>query len=388
MTTTANPGVVSAGASLAPTDGTDQQMLDHLNASQRVTAYCHAVLNTVVNPVTPPDDTPDETKKMLKDWYAKFTTDLVNAQGHATSWINDIGPRVNATVPQSIIDYSNLFKATTDEILRILNDSNMAPNEPQRGTIVTLLKALHKQLGAQEDSLTSLLQDLKTFSTHIIDDHKNLLEGQNGAQKIINLDQQTIDSITGQIAKINEAMQKDDTAVLMSFLGLGLAIFVCVCAFAIAVATGGAAAPIVVCAVAGLGVAASITTAVVYSDKVNAELAELHKQQAELTDVQAQVAALQGITNSIDGLKNQNEAAQKAMSAVLASYTTLNQKLTAVITLLSDADTAKSAFDQLVDITASQASWNQLAEFAQKIEDTYTQMQVIVLTHQSAAKAA
>lgn len=367
----------SAPGGLAPdTDTAQQQLTTSLNANTVITAYCHALQNAVVRPLDGQGD-----------WYNEFNANLKLAQDHAQTWVDTLGPAVFATIPQTIINYSNTFIPGTNDILQILSQISGVPTPQQQQQINDLINAILVTLQDQQKTLTDTYTDLQNFMNTVQSDHTALLSGQNSAQNQVLIDQTQLAKIQAKINSIQQQIQSDSQKALISEIGLGVAIFVTVCAIALTVATGGLAAPIAI-AVGVVGIGAAIAGTVIFSKEVSKDFDDLYAEQQELTDEQAQVSALSGITNSINTLVQANEAATLALSDVLKTFSVLEQKLQSVVTDLKNAEAPDiPAIIETLDLQAAQTAWGQLVTFAQNMQESAETIQVNTI-QQPAAQAA
>jgi uncharacterized protein YdiU (UPF0061 family) len=368
----------SAPVGLAPdTTGTQTQLTTTLNANTVITAYTHALQNAVVAPLDGQGS-----------WYTTFNTNLKLAQQHAQVWVDTLGPAVFATIPQSIINYSNTFTAGTNDILQILSEISGIPTPTQQTQINELINAILVTLQQQQATLTNTYTQLQGFMTTVQADHTALLSGQNSAQAQVQIDQTQLAKIQAKINSIQQQIQSDSQKALISEIGLGVSLFIIVCAIALTVATGGIAAPVAI-AVGVIGVGAAIAGTVIFSKEVSQDFDNLYAEQKELTEEQAQVSALTGITNSINALVSANEAATQALSAVLDTWSVLEQKLQSVATDLQNAEAGDvPAIIESLDLQASQLAWSQLVAFAEGMQQSAKSIQVQSINQPAQQQAA
>jgi hypothetical protein len=368
----------SAPSGLAPDTTTAQtQLTTTLNANTVITAYCHALQNAVVQPLDGQGS-----------WYDTFNASLKIAQGHAQTWVNTLGPAVFATIPQTIINYSNTFIPGTNDILQILSEIQGVPTPQQQQQINDLINAILVTLQDQQKTLTSTYTDLQGFMNTVQSDHTALLSGQNSAQNQVLIDQTQLAKIQAKINSIQQQIQSDSQKALISEIGLGVAIFVTIAAIALTVATGGIAAPIAI-AVGVIGIGAAIAGTVIFSKEVSKDFDDLYAEQKELTDEQAQVSALNGITTSINTLVQANEAATTALSDVLKTFSVLEQKLQSVVTDLKNAEAPNvPAIIESLDLQAAQTAWGQLVTFAEGMQASAESIQVTTVQQPTQQKAA
>lgn len=339
-----------SGTALAPdTDATVSTLTDATNSIASISAYAHALLNIVLTPATTPPPS----------WFGPLSTNLAAAQTHAQTWIETLGPAVSSTVPQAIINYSNLFTVATNDIVNILTESGGEPDEAQQKQITQLFNMILTELRSDKQTVLDIQTQLQTFSANIQTDHTNLVTGSNSALADVALDETTIATIQGQIAQVTADMAAQNAKALSSEIAIGVGIFIAIAAFALAVATAGATAPLLVGTVAVLGVGAAIGTAVVYSQKAADDLVKLTGLQSSLSDEQRQVVSLNALVASVNTIVTENEAAQTAMTAVLTTWSTLEGKLVSVLN-----DLQNNKYPLLIDIGTAQLAWSQLVTFA------------------------
>lgn len=368
----------SAPAGLAPdTSNTQTQLTTTLNANTVITAYTHALQNVQLQPLAG-----------QQSWYDVFNTNLKLAQQHAQVWIDTLGPAVFATIPQSIINYSNTFTPATNEILQILNQIEGVPTPTQQKDINDLINAILVTLQKEQGTLTETYTSLQNFMTTVQADHTALLSGQNSAQAQVQIDQTQLAKIQAKINSIQQKIQSDSQKALISEIGLGVAIFVTIAAIALTVATGGIAAPVAI-AVGVVGIGAAIAGTVIFSKEVNQDFDDLYEEQKELTEEQAQVSALSGITTAINSLVTANEAATQALSDVLNTWSVLEKKLQSVVSDLQNAEASDvPAIIEALDIQAAQLAWSQLVTFATGMQTSSESIQVQVTQQPAQQKAA
>jgi hypothetical protein len=386
---TTNP---QGGSGLAP-DVNDAQakLTASLNATQAVSAYCHALLNTAIFPPA--------VSQM--NW-ADFQSNLGVAQTHAQYWVDTLGPVVSAKVPQGIINYGSTFTNATNDIVNIISSApNNIPTPDQSKEILQLVQALLDALRAEKVVVEAIhgtsplltlgqpydgpVTTLEQFSAAVQGDYTRLKTGKDDVQTASGLNQQQIDSINTQITKLQQEISTANKIATASEVGLGLGLFLAVASIGLAIVTGGVGA-MVVGAVAVVGVGGAIASTAVFSVEADKEVAELHQEQQALSDDQKIATALSGITNSVDGLITQNEMATEAMTAVLTMWLVLEGKLEAVIVELQAADADPAGILQALDIQTAQTRWSQLTEFATQMQEVASGVTVQPpIVHPSAA---
>jgi hypothetical protein len=361
------------------TEAAKESMADQLDALSIVTAYSHALTNTFINPVSTPAET----------WFAPLNANLNEAKSHALIWIRDIAPKIGSEIPQTIINYNNIFNAATDELLRIVGNKTSLSDQ-ERKSVIELIEVTLESLNEQKSRVDGIQKQIITLSNDFAADHTKLVSGQNSAAaavQLAELERQTIENKIGELqTELADARQK----VTVSGIGLGLGIFLAVAAFALAVATAGAATALIVAGavgVVGTGVAATFTG--IYTAKISQLLAEIAEKQAALADKKKQVTALRGLVDTMDKLRGHNESAKMALTNISTMWKTLGGKLESVLTDLKAAKGEKaSTAIRRMNINAARTNWTQTAEWAQKIQDLASGTKVQpVLQHQALMSA-
>ncbi|HYO75365.1 MAG TPA: hypothetical protein VE010_02785, partial [Thermoanaerobaculia bacterium] len=172
--------------------------------------------------------------------------------------------------------------------------------------------------------------------------------------------------------------------VTASGIGIGLSIFIAVAAFALAVATGGAGALIVAGAIGVVGVGTAATFTGIFSAEISRLLEDIDAQQRLLSGKKRQVTALKGLLDTVDKLRGHNEEAKTALTHISTMWNTLDGKLDEVLTTLKNAEGDKlSNTLRRMNINAARTSWDQTAEWAQKVQDlaSGTRLQPVLQHH-------
>lgn len=395
----------SSSNSLAPdTTDTTGTLTDAYNANTTITGYCHTLLNTSLSWNT-------STQGAQPSWFTSLVESLTTAQGHANIWLTGtaasgttaaveaLGSAIFATVPQTIINYGNTFQTATDQILEIIDSlpADQVPTTEQQTEINELIDALVVELQAQQTTLSSVQSQLSTFSADVQDDYNALETGQTDAQDAVELLDEQITTIEAQINLVTQELTKDSAAAESSEIGMGVGIFVVVAACALAVATDGATIPLIVAGVAVISTGAAVAGTIIFSDKVNSDLKKLYSLQNELSDDQRQVSALSGMMTTVQSLIDGNSDAQTAISDTMDMWSTLESKMSAVLTDLQNAEAADTvAIIEALDIETAQTAWSQLVTYATSMQEgsvsvsttSQPDMQITTTTGTTAVKSS
>ena len=340
-------------------------MTRHFNANASVTSYASGVVNTFVQQLPQPGS-----------WYTSFIGHLKTAQDHANDWLTRIGPDLYSFIPQAIINYGTTFDLVAKDILKMVNTSpppatlSMAQVEEIKGLIGALDATLQQTIGSSPPRTLTILgvsDALDTFLADIEDDHTNLVTAQGAAQQELNLDEGTLQTLNGDIATLTATIQKLDQQVTDSEIGAGASFIAMVAGLLLAPETGGGS---LVLAFTGFGaLAGTVGLTAVYSAEYEAAQQQLAQDQASLSAEQAQVTALQGIVNTCNSLVASNHAAQSAVEQIIHGWTTLADKMAAVMSDLQQADgTTILPYLEELYIQEAQQAWRQLVKFATNLQ--------------------
>ncbi|HEX8251836.1 MAG TPA: HBL/NHE enterotoxin family protein [Thermoanaerobaculia bacterium] len=340
-------------------DAAGNVLADKLDALSIVTAYSHAVVNTVINPVTTPAET----------WFSKLNDNLNLAKTHSMSWISDVAPKIGSSVPQTIINYNNDFNAATAEMLRIVNGKSSL-SLAEKNDLIELIEATLGSLKTQQSAISDVEKQVKQLTKDFNDDHTNLVDGQDGAAKAVELAEAERVGIENKIGELQTELDNARAKVTLSGIGLGLSIFLAVAAFALAVASGGAGALLVAGAIGVVGIGTSATFTGIFSAEISRLISEIAEKQTMLSNKKRQVTALKGLVDSVDKLRGHNEEAKAAMTHISTMWETLGGKLSEVLSKLKNAQGDEvSVTLRRMNINAARTSWDQTAAWAQKVQD-------------------
>ncbi len=379
MTAMDSGSSTSTGGVTADAATTDH-LTDATNSLTSITAYANAIANIVLEPATDPP----------ADWFNTLKSSLSTAQTHAKTWVETLGPSVSSTVPQTIIDYGNLFMASAQDIITVLQTSNYQPDAAQRQQILGDITTLQQFIMTQQTTVKSLQAQLKTFQDDVLSDHTALSNGANGAQTALNLDQAMIDMINTQIDTVTADFMSASSKAQSSEIGLGLAIFITIVAVVAIVATMGAALPILVAGVGVVGIGASIATTVIFTRQQAEDYSKLQELNSQLSTEQAQVVSLKAILKTTQTLVTANEEASAALDKLADVWATLLTKIDSVLSDLNAADMAGDGTHfgaYLVKLWTEDANiaWSQLVTFCTNMQTALLNTTVTMATQPQAA---
>jgi hypothetical protein len=220
------------------------------------------------------------------------------------------------------------------------------------------------ELGSQKRVIGRIDGELKQFYGNV----SGFRNAFDTAQKAANKDQSAskikIEALTREIETLRAEAKAAGTKTMVSGIGLGVSLFVLVAAIGFTLATGGAAAPLIVGAVALVGAGFGIAGMVVFTKEQNERLASIQTKLGELKSEEALALALGQVASAIGTLVEQADEAIKGLGTLLNTWATLETKLESVISDVNTADQAKLRALISVYVNKSKASWDDLTNYA------------------------
>lgn len=325
------------------------------------------------------------------EWHKNFKSALATAQHHGSYWISELGPALFSEVPASIIDYGNLFTAASGEVDRILTGmGSQKPTPAEKEALHGIFSAILQELKEKQEKIKNLQERLKTFNQEMAGDYRAISTTRDAAVKETGLSKANQDAIEREIDSLKAEIKAANTKQAVSAIALGVSLFVLVAAIGFAFATAGATAPLVVGAVAIVGVAAGTTCLVVYTSEINDKIKAMQRKLGELSEEQRMVAALGMVSGSLDALAKDCDKAIDALADVLNRWAVLASKIESVINDINKADAATLRSLISTYMRTSCTSWGQLVDYATLLQRCAAQPEIKDVTHESAkpAKAA
>jgi len=322
-------------------------------AAAQVTGFALAVKKYNTVPLTPEPP-----------WYAAFKLKLALAQNEADVWMTRLSPMMFSKVPQSIIDYGNLFDAAMTEVRRIVEAMGPTPTPDEKEALSQIFAAMLTELGTQKRTIGRIGAELKEFYGNVSGFRTAFDSAKQEADKDKTASQLKRQALEREIATLQAEVQAAGTKTMASGIGLGVSLFVGVAALAVILATGGAAAPIIVGVVAVIGIAGGIAGMVVFTKEQNDRMAEMQRKMAELKAEDALILALGQVASAIGALVDRADEALKGLSTLLNTWATLEVKLDSVITDVGAADKARLQSMIRMYVNMSKKSWDDLTNYA------------------------
>ena len=297
-------------------------------------------------------------------WYDTFKTKLALAQREADVWMTRLSPMMFSKVPQSIIDYGNLFHAAMKEVDRILEHMGSKPTDDEKEALSQIFTAMLTELNTQKRTIGRVNGELQEFYGNVSGYRTAFDTAKQSANKDKTASQIKRDALTREIETLKAEVKAASTKTMTSGIALGVSLFVLVAAIGFTIATAGAAAPLIVGAVALVGAGLGVAGMVVFTKEQNDKFAEIQKKMSELDAEDALILALGQVASAIGTLVEQADEALKGLGTLLNTWATLETKLESVIKDVGSADKAKLRALISVYVNKSKASWEDLTNYA------------------------
>lgn len=344
----------------AASDKTKSTTATGFASLQIVTAACHGILNTHF---TAPSPMPDP------DWFTPLNRNLEVAKSLAREWIDDIAPQMTASVPGHVINYGTTYSALTAQIIDLLNKNPKAKgkDDPVIQQVFELVRALEEELGTTIHEVDETSKQLTEWGRKMQDAHDALYKGIGDIQKLATHLQTDIEKMNNAIKGLQAMAAADNTAVALSAGALALGLTIMVVGIAVAVATGGAATPIVVAVIAGLGaVGAGISWGVMQA-KINEEFAEIERDRQRIKDDERRLIALSTLSISANSAVQSTAQATQALSDVKVMWSVFRGELQGTLDKLEKTNEELSMILNKAYILAAQKEWDLAVAYAQQL---------------------
>lgn len=320
-------------------------------AQAKLTAYAHEVAAAVFPKF---DDQPA--------WQKKFETDLATAKKNAIEWTSNLGPKVFAEVPQSIIGYGNLFTAGTQFILDLYR-SGMPLSEVEKFQVKATFEEIRRELAYRKTQVEDLKQKLQAYSRLLTTDLGNLKAAEEAAKTESKLTELESEQIELKMQLLRAEIKLANQKAAAYGISFGVCLLVGVAALAITVASGGIAAPII-CAIAVVGAGYTGYKFISASNDISARNRDLASEMTKLSVKKRYAATLKLFCTSIKNVVAACAEAEKSFDDILNQWTVLDTRLAEVIRNVELADNTPLTFIATTRLEASRRAWDQLVDQA------------------------
>jgi len=377
--------MADSDAALGPNGGDVQSAQAQANSGfasvQIVTAAAHALLNAVIGPV-PTVDNPPAGLDMQKitDGINDVRTKLTAAQATASTWVDDLSIEVGKTIPTSIMNYSSLYDAASDQIADSVAAAKNLPSDPPAPPgsppgpraqaqldILSMFQALQGQVQEIKTNVDSCADRLSAYGQQLQKDHDALVGGSDEVQTLITMDQSALDSIKTDVDRLQSEVKELNKRLMDAELAVGGGIFVGVVGIALCCVpggqvVGGCAIAVGVAGVVGGGVEWGLTEASIKSDEK-----KIQDDQVTKTAIEQQVIALTTVHTVTAMLVDQVAQAESALSDLRTFWASMDTMLGDVISDLGKPDALPNFSLDTVWLAASKKNWTKLNDMAEAL---------------------
>ena len=346
---------------------TISQITDIFNSNNEITSWVHALENAVL-PVLEP--TPS--------WYTNINSALQESQQHSMSWITSTGPAIHASLSQSFIDYNNIFQLIVPQLTKLveqITQQGNIPNASQQQQLTIYVQQLLKQANTNQQSVQGLLAAMVAYRTQMGTDHVTLTQAMASALATEDADRALIDQVQLQITAVLQKLSADTTKASDSEMNFGTAIFSVIVGFTFGLALAGGVLALGAFAAAILSVGAGVTFNQIYNNDVSRDLEQLTTLMSQLADDQQQLSMVQGVITNLKSLLDSNDEALQTFNGVSDIWDWTTYGLQSLLVVLAQPQIDVSKIPDLNDLTTAASDWQQMATYADKVQNATLQQQ-------------
>jgi len=327
---------------------------------QLVTASCHGIMNTqFIAPATKPK------------WFDGLAKDLDRAKILAKQWIDDIAPKMSASVPTHVIDYGTTYNALTDQIIDLVNKNPDArgKDNPVVKQIFALISELEKELGDIVIDVDGTSEQLKKWGDDMQKVHDDLYRGAANIQGTMTDLAADVEKMDLLMKGLRTTISNEQAIIGVGAAAIGIGIFIAIIGLAVTVLTAGTAA-VVGGIVMGAGVVMAIGGGVtwgVMQDRINKQMDEIANHQKQMDDDRRQIVSLKALAMSADTAVSATATATRALSDVKVMWQTFRGELQGTKNKLEKTDESLSSIVNKAWVLAAQKEWDLAVQFAQQL---------------------
>lgn len=341
------------------------QLTAIFNANNSITAWVHALENAVIQPLNP-----------APPWYERLNSSLKISQRNSMSWITTTSPQLHAKLSQSFIDYNNTFSLFVRQInsliATILQQGNI-PTQEQQEELATYVKQLLNQARKNQQIVQGLQGSLNAYRTQMSSDHNALATAMKAAIEQEDEDREAIQQVQQQIGAIQQQITKDTTKADNSTVSYGTAIFSVIVGLTFGLAFAGGVLVLGGFATAILSIGSGFTLSQIYSNDLKKDLEKLTELMGELADDKQQLAMVHGIVINLQSLLDSNDQALQTFASITNVWDCTVYNLEYLLVVLVQPQIDVSKIPDLNDLSDAATAWQQIAAFAQKVQDATLQ---------------
>ncbi len=337
-------------------------LVTQLNADYAVNSFLMAWGQTLVNTALYPLD-----PKPV--WFDPIATELTAAQMATRTWLVNDYPSIAAALPQSLIDYANLFGPAVDEIAPLLARKPLASGD--RAQLVALFTALQSEAQDQSARVATLRGKVDQFAKMAAAKAEKLSGQSRDVIQSLAEDRRQVLALQARIAELQHRLGLTTEAAKRSMSGAattGASLTMTLMAFTIQAGVGAAAFPVFGLVGAFIGIAFNAAMEAAKSEEVLQAVREINDLTLKLNKVQAQAAALETMATSLQNLRDVVGASFSNMVGTAHHWDDVNAGLGLALELLAQPAVDLTLLSPFANIRAAAADWRKIAAGANKVQ--------------------
>ncbi|HEX9460249.1 MAG TPA: HBL/NHE enterotoxin family protein [Thermoanaerobaculia bacterium] len=323
-------------------------------------AWAHTLLNTNLYPLEP-----------RPTWFEGIASELTATKAKTQTWLHEDFPDIAAALPQSLINYANLFGPAVSELAPLLAKGN--PVGDDRATVDELLEALQTAAKTHQFRVLGLQRKVVAFAKVAKESSTKMVTNAKEVKKTIGAAQKDLLALQSRIADLQRRLGVTTTEAKNSMSGAamtGATITMTMLAFTV----GAAAFPIVGLAGAVIGIAFNAAQEAARSKEVLALIREIGELQVKLSNEQYQIAALETIATSFENLSDVVSEALTCMEGTVHHWDDIVTGLAEARELVAQPGVDLMKIAAFKELNAAVSSWATIAERCRNIQNSVMQI--------------
>jgi hypothetical protein len=350
---------------LAPsTNAVTSQLTYDYGVNSSLMIWAHTLLNTSLFPLD---------KKPA--WFDPIATELAATKTATQSWLVDDYPHIAAALPQTLINYANLFTSASPELKKIFNGAN--PEASKRALALEIITALKTEAAAQLWTVRGLRTKVLAFSKLVSDSSTRLAAASKEVKKSVGAASKDLLALQSRFAELQRMLGVTTTEAKNSMNGAamtGASLTMTMMSFTISAGVGAAALPVfgLVGALIGIGINAAKEAA--KSEEVLALIREIGDLRLKLQAEEFQIAALQTIDASLQTLADVSVNSRTNMEGIVHHWEDIVANLAMAEEMLGQSAVDVSKLETFKTLAAADEAWNVILQRASNIQESPIQI--------------
>lgn len=359
-------------------DWITQLLSTNFLAGNALTTYAHTLLNIVPFPLDP-----------QPSWFAPLNANLRSAQADAQRWIDTDGPAVAAGLPQTWIDYADLFiptgRALANRVAQIKQNPGRIPTEAERQELLQLLGQLSNRAQAARAAAAELQGRLSRFAAQVEAQRSALTNDIKVADATLNDDEAQVLQLRDQLGQLQAKVSAIAEDVKNSFTNAatsGATFSFTILSYSVEAIVAGATFPVFGIAGGILALTFAAVQETLEDRALLKDLKDIADTQVMLTAEQQQIAALQGIIDTLIRLRDQNLQASQSGGGIVPTWDYIDDQIQSVIEVLQQPEIDVSLISALNTLTEAAQDWQTIVKRATNVQNSsLTQTQTVSLNN-------